>query len=88
MSHIKGEVLGSCHPDITVKDKTYKDVYLCRVIKSSVDKCLMKYKYINRKKMKSNFEENIKIYQGNRSHSYFSIYPPFAFTTCLNLSGT
>ena len=35
--------------------------FLYSVIKPSVDKCLMKYKYINRRKIKSNFEENRKI---------------------------
>ena len=46
----------------------------------SVDKYLMKYKYINRRKIKNNFEENIKIYQGNRINSYFLIHPPPAPT--------
>ena len=61
---------------------------LYRVIKPSVDKCLMQCKLYQQKKIENNFEENTKKDKGNRSHSYFSIYPPFAFTTRLNLSGT
>ena len=59
-----------------------------RVITPSVDKYLMKYKYINRRKLKSNFEENIKIDQGNRINSYFLIHPPPTPTIRLNPPGT
>ena len=38
--------------------------------------------------MKSNFEENIKIDQGNRINSHFLINPPPIPTICLNMPGT
>ena len=59
--------------------KKYESIFaahLYRVIEPSVDKYLMKYKYINRRKMKSNFQENIKIDQGNKINIYFLIHPP------------
>ena len=40
MSHIKGEVLGCCHPDVTVKGKTYKDVDLYILINLCCDMLL------------------------------------------------
>ena len=49
-----------------MNDIAFKHSTMYKMIQQSLDKCLMNYKYINRRKMKSDFEENIKIDQGNK----------------------
>ena len=60
---------------------------ICRVIKPSVDRCLMKYRCIGGGGVEGGFGGDMKEDQKDGSLSYFSMCPPFAFAARLALSG-